>query len=158
MIASLAYAGRIFENNDYIDAAKKCAKFIKNNLTNKNGRLLGRFREGEAANLGLLDDYAYYVWGLIELYESTFQAEYLKEAVKLNKDMMSLFLDKEHGGFYLYGEDAEELILRPKEIYDGALPSGNSIAIFNMAKIANILEDMICQKIQEDNLVPLEKQ
>lgn len=141
MIASLAHAGRIFENNDYINAAKKCAEFIKNNLSNENGRLWGRFREGEAANLGLLDDYAYYVWGLIELYESTFQAEYLKEVVKLNKDMMSLFLDKEHGGFYLYGEDAEELILRPKEIYDGALPSGNSIAIFNMAKIANILED-----------------
>lgn len=141
MIASLAYAGRIFKNDDYINAAKKCVRFIKSNLINDKGRLLGRFREGEAANLGLLDDYAYYTWGLIELYETTFEVGYLKEAIKLNQDTLELFLDKEQGGFYLYGEDAEELILRPKDIYDGALPSGNSVAVFNMIKLSNILED-----------------
>ncbi|WP_097028467.1 thioredoxin domain-containing protein [Clostridium peptidivorans] len=141
MIASLAYAGRIFENDEYLNAAKRCVEFIRNNLINDKERVLGRFRDGEAANLGLLDDYAYYTWGLIELYESTLEVKYLKEAIKLNGDTLKLFLDKEHGGFYLYGEDAEELILRPKDIYDGALPSGNSVAVFNMIKLSNILED-----------------
>ncbi|MGE5628800.1 MAG: thioredoxin domain-containing protein [Solirubrobacterales bacterium] len=139
MIAALAYGGRVFENSQYIEAAENSAKFIIHKLINEEERLLSRFREGEASNLGLLEDYAFLVFGLIELYEVTLDSFYLDKAVSLNDDMIKLFYDQEHGGFFLYGEDGEELIMRPKDFYDGAVPSGNSAALINMVRLSKIL-------------------
>ncbi|MFL0269883.1 thioredoxin domain-containing protein [Candidatus Clostridium radicumherbarum] len=140
MIAALSYGGRVLKNNNYIDAARSAVKFIFKNLVREDSRLLARYRDGEAAHLGYLEDYAFLIWGLIELYESTFETEYLSKALELNSEMLILFSD-EKGGFYLYGADSEELIIRPKEIYDGALPSGNSAAAYNLIRLARITGD-----------------
>lgn len=87
MIAALAYAGKVFDDSMYIEEAEEAVKFIYDNLVNEKGRLLARYREGEAAYEGYSEDYAFLIWGLIELYESSFKTEYLKKALKLNGDM-----------------------------------------------------------------------
>lgn len=138
MIAALAYAGRTLNNKNYIEASENAVKLIFKELIREDGRLLARYRDKEAAYLGYLDDYAFLIWGLIELYESTFNIEYLKKALILNKDMIKLFNDENNGGFFLNGKDGEEMIIRSKEIYDGALPSGNSVTAFNLIRLARI--------------------
>lgn len=138
MIAALAYAGKVLENKEYIDAAKKSADFILAKLVRADGRLLARYREGEAANLGLLEDYAFLIWGLIEIYEADLSSIYLNKALELNDQMLRLFYDTEHGGLYLYATDSEKLIVRPKELYDGAIPSGNSVATLNISRLSKI--------------------
>lgn len=138
MIAALAYAGRIFDNSMYIQEAKEAVDFIYENLFREDGRLLARFREGDSAYLAYSEDYAFLIKGLIELYQATFEADYLKKAVELNNDMFKYFWDKDEGGFFLYGEDSEELIWRPKEVYDGAIPSSNSVAALNMLRLGSI--------------------
>lgn len=142
MITALAYAGRIFDNPMYTQEAKEAVDFIYENLFREDGRLLARFREGDSAYLAYSEDYAFIIKGLIELYQSTFEADYLKKAVDLNNDMFRYFWDKDEGGFFLYGEDSEELIWRPKEVYDGAIPSSNSVAALNMLKLGSLKGDL----------------
>ncbi|MDD2402370.1 MAG: thioredoxin domain-containing protein, partial [Clostridia bacterium] len=141
MIVALAIGGRVLENSQYLSAAEKAMEFILLKLINKEGRLLARYREGEAAYLAYLDDYAFLVWGLIELYETTYKPEYLEKALNFNKEMMLYFWDEDKGGFYLTGEDSEELLTRSKEIYDGAIPSGNSVAALNLLRLADLSGD-----------------
>lgn len=141
MIAAMAYAGRVMGSKEYIDCAEKAFNFIIGNLVREDGRLLARYREGEAAYPAYLDDYAFLVWGLIELYQATFKPDYLKHALDMSREMIGLFWDGKEGGLYLYGEDSEELIARPKEIYDGAIPSGNSVAALNMLRLAMMTGD-----------------
>ena len=138
MIAAMATAGRILENPEYTTIAEKAINFIMANMFDDRGRLLSRFRDNEAANKGYLDDYAFLVSGLIETYEATFKPYYLEKACNLTDDMIINFWDKEKGGFFLYGKDSEQLISRPKEIYDGAIPSGNSVATMNMLRLASM--------------------
>ncbi|MFH2012020.1 MAG: thioredoxin domain-containing protein [Pseudomonadota bacterium] len=138
MIASLAKGYKVFGDQDYINAAKKASSFILGKLKKKNGRLFRRYRQGDVSYPAYLDDYAALVWGLIELYEATFDASYLEEAVSLNKDMIELFWDNSKSGFYFTGEDNEILIARAKEIYDGAIPSGNSVATLNLLRLARM--------------------
>jgi len=138
MIAAMAYGGRALNNEAYIHAARKSATFILNNLTREDGRLLARYRDGEAAYLATIDDYAFMVWGLIELYETTFDTIFLEHALKLNNEMLQYFWDEKDGGLFIYGHDSEKLLIRPKEIYDGATPSGNSVAALNMLKLLRI--------------------
>ncbi|MEA4826805.1 MAG: thioredoxin domain-containing protein, partial [Clostridium sp.] len=142
MIAALAYGGKVLKNNSYINEAKEAVRFIYEKLVREDGRLLARYREGEAAYLAYSDDYAFLIWGLIELYEATFDFQYLKKAMDLNNDMYRYFWDKEGEGFFLYGEDSEELIWRPKEIYDGAIPSGNSVAALNILRLGKLTGDL----------------
>lgn len=141
MIAALAYAGRIFDDQTYTEAAERAAGFIFNKLEREDGRLLSRYRDGEASFPAYAEDYAFVIWGLIELYENTFDAYYLKKAISLNKDLIKYFWDDENGGLFFYGNDSEELIMRPKEIYDGAIPSANSVAAYNMLRIARLIND-----------------
>jgi len=153
MIAALAIGGRILGEDLYTKAAEKAVDFINHRLTDEKGRLLARYREGEAAYLGYLDDYAYFVWGLIELYYTTYNPTYLEQAFKRSQDMIQLFWDNEKGGFFLYGKDGEKLITRPKEIYDGAVPSGNSVAALNLIRLARVtgdnkLEDIALEQIR----------
>lgn len=138
MIAALAHGGRIFDNEDYIHRAEKAMDFILDNMINKEGRLMARYREGEIAHLGYLEDYAFLVHALIELYEANFNVKYLAKALELNENMLKLFKDEDQGGLFLYGIDGEELIVRPKDIYDGAIPSGNSVATLNMLRLARL--------------------
>jgi len=136
MIMALSKAAKALQKPEYAEAAARAVRFIRSRLRREDGRLLARYRDGEAAFPAYLDDYAFLVWGLIELYEATFDINHLKFALELNDDMIRLFWDKDKGGFFFYGEDAEQLFTRPKEIYDGAMPSGNSVAALNLLKLA----------------------
>jgi len=138
MIAALSIAARILNKKEYAIAAENAAEFIFKNLMRNDGRLLARYRDGEASILAYVDDYAFFIWGLIELYELTFKSEYLIKAVKLNEDLVKYFWDNKNGGLYIYGSDGEQLIARPKEIYDGATPSGNSVAALNFQRLARM--------------------
>ncbi len=138
MIAAMAYCGRILGQDRYISAAGKCAGFILEKLVRHDGRLLARYRDGEAALPAYLEDYAFLVWGLLELYQATYDVYYLKNALKFNEHMLDLFGGENSTGLYLYGHDSEELIIRPMESYDGAIPSGNSVAVMNLLRIARL--------------------
>jgi uncharacterized protein YyaL (SSP411 family) len=144
MIAALAIGGRVLEEQatEYLGAAEKAFAFLRQKLVNGDGRLLARYRDGEAAYPAYLDDYAFLVWALLELYESTGHEEYLAEAVSWNERMLTLFGVEEEEGktlhLYFNGQDSEILIVRPREIYDGALPAGNSVAAWNLLRLAEI--------------------
>jgi len=105
-------------------------------MRESRGRLLHRYRDSEAAIPAGIDDYAFFIYGLIELYEATFEAGYLKTAIQLCEDSLRHFWDEENGGFYNTSDDSEVLLVRNKEIYDGAIPSGNSIAMLNLLRLA----------------------
>lgn len=153
MIAALAKGAQVLNRKEYSKVADQAVHFILKNLRKENGRLMARYREGEAAYPAYLDDYAFLIWGLIEQYEATYNPEYLQSALELNQQMKDLFWDKERGGFFFYGEDAENLLARPKEIYDGAIPSGNSVAALNLIRLARLTGD---QKLEEDAQAQLE--
>ena len=138
MIAALARAAYVLDNRNYAAAASKAADFILQNLTANNGRLLKRYRQGRSGLAAHLNDYAFMVWGLIELYQATYQIEYLKQAIELNEKMLVHFWDQQNGGLYITADDAEKLLVRSKEIYDGAIPSGNSVAVYNLLRLAHL--------------------
>jgi len=138
MAASFAIGGRILKDKNLINTAKRAVSFIKSRLLREDGRLLARYRDGSADIPAFLDDYAYLQWAFIELYQSTFEPEYLADAVAINDEINRLFLDTEKGGFFFYGDDAEKLIARPKDAYDGAMPSGNSVMAMNLLKLSRI--------------------
>ncbi len=137
MIAALAKAGRAFGEPRYTQAAQRAADFILQKAR-KNDRLLHRYREGEAAITAHLDDYAFLCWGLLELYEADFDARRLQSALDLNRSMLAHFWDGQKGGLYLTADDSEELLTRSKEVYDGAVPSGNSVAMWNLLRLSRM--------------------
>ncbi len=141
MTAALARAAAAFDEPRYAEAAKKAADFIQEKITGPDGRLYHRYREGERAFPGYLDDYAFHVWGLIEIYEATFEVKYLKRALELNSRMLEHFLDEESGGFYFTSDETESLLVRRKGSYDAAMPSGNSIAMLNLIRLGRITAD-----------------
>jgi uncharacterized protein YyaL (SSP411 family) len=149
MIAALAKGNQVLGDPAYGEAARSAAEFILQNLKTADGGLLRRYRQGDVAHPGYLDDYAFLVWGLIELYEATFDISYLEEAVGLNEAMIDIFWDKEGGGLYFTGEGNEPLITRSKEIYDGALPSGNSVAALNFLRLARLTGNVELEKRSE---------
>ncbi len=137
MIAALAKGAQVFEDDKYAHAAKRAADFILSNRMN-NRRLYHRCRAGEVSIQAFLDDYAFIIWGLLELYETTFELRYLQTALELNSDMLEHFWDAENGGFYFTADDAEKVLLRKKELYDGAVPSGNSVAMLNLIRLSKM--------------------
>lgn len=134
MTAALAKAGRVFHAPSYTERAVLAMRFIEDNLY-QDGRLMARFRDGEAKFKGYLDDYANLLWACSELYAATFETNYLQKGKLLADDMVTLFWDESDGGFFLNGHDSEAMISREKEIYDGALPSGNSVAGVMLARM-----------------------
>jgi uncharacterized protein YyaL (SSP411 family) len=138
MIAALAKAYQALGQSAYRDAAQRSADFLIETMKRPDGSLNRRFRQGETAIPGFLEDYAFVVWGLIELYESTFEVRYLNEALALNQTMIDLFHDPGEGGFLFSGKDNEQLIAQSKEIYDGATPSGNSVAVMNLLRLGRM--------------------
>ena len=141
MIAGLAKAGRVFGKPAWIQRARQAFSFVKEHLVTPEGRLLARYRDGHAAFNAYTDDYANLIFAALELYESTFDTVYLSQAIAWQTDMLSLFWDDVADGFFLYGSDSESLIARPKEIYDGATPSGNSVAVMNLLRLADVTGD-----------------
>lgn len=140
MISALAYGSQVLSEPFYAKAAGKAADFILQKMS-RDGRLLRRFREGEAAVPAFHDDYAFFILGLLDLYETTFEIGRLEEAKRLALEMLRLFWDGQNGGFFYTGSDAEPLIVRAKEFYDGATPSGNSAAALALLRLHRMTGD-----------------
>ncbi|MFX1437182.1 MAG: thioredoxin domain-containing protein [Promethearchaeota archaeon] len=138
MIAALAKGGIAFKEDKYIEIAKKAANFILSNLTDSNSKLLHRYKDGVSEINGFLTDYSFFIWGLTELYEATFNINYLKSALELHKTQIEDFWDKNIGGFFFTSRYSEQLLTKQKDIYDGAIPSGNSIAMLNLLRLSYI--------------------
>lgn len=137
-LAALARAGLILDEPCYLDAARLTAGFLEEKLTGSDGKLLARWRDGDAAHPGKLDDYAFYAYGLLELYGATFDVSYLARAAELANQLLERFFDRERGGFYPYASDGEQLLTRTKDAYDGAMPSGNSVAALVLSRLARL--------------------
>jgi uncharacterized protein YyaL (SSP411 family) len=149
MIAAIAKAGRAFNNADYTASAEQAAEFVLTNLRDGD-ELLHRYRGGSAGIRAKVDDYAFLVWGLIELYESTFEVKYLQTAVELNKTMIADFWDDKNGGLFFATLAQEDLIVRMKEVYDSAIPSGNSVAMLNFIRLGRLTADPTLEKRAAD--------
>lgn len=152
MIAAFAKAAKVMQNPAYSKAAGTAADLIWSRMRQPDGRLLARYRDGDAAFTGYLDDYAFLMWGLVELYEATGQVEYLKRALTLKDIMIEDFWDEADGGFYFSSKQGEALLSRSKEIYDGALPSGNSVAALQLGKLAAMTQDSALKAIVDQQL------
>ena len=139
MIAALALAGRLLDKPDWTDAATRAADFVLAELRDASGALLHRFRDGEAALPGNLADHAFMSWGLFELYQATFDPRWLRESATLQDIVHARFQDEARGGFFLIDADQDELPARPKELYDGAIPSGNGVAAYNALRLGRLL-------------------
>lgn len=137
VISALSIAGRILDNESYIKKAIECYEFISAQMFNEKNQLMHRYKDGKAEIDAKLDDYASIIWALIELYRSTFTAKYLLRAVELTDYTITHFSDSA-GGFFFTPDYGEKLIARSKEIYDGAIPSGNSVMFNNLIKLARI--------------------
>jgi len=137
MIAALSQGGQVLGGEVYIDAAKNAVKFVLESLRDDNGRLMKRSRLGKAGLQPHLDDYSFMVFGLLNLYEATFDPSYLASALELTEIMIEDFSDK-NGGFFIGSKDAEKLMIRAKDSYDGAIPSGNSVAALNLFRLGKI--------------------
>ncbi|MEM1483953.1 thioredoxin domain-containing protein [Oscillospiraceae bacterium PP1C4] len=138
MIAAFAKAYQVLGDEWYRLTAEKAMRFTEEKLINEKGRLCVRYRDGETLGSGYLDDYAFTAWASLCLYEATFDIIHLKKALSYTSQIIELFADRKGGGFYLYGEDNENLITRPKETYDGAIPSGNSVAGYLLIKLSKL--------------------
>ena len=138
MIAALAKGAQAFNEPQYAEVACRAVDFILGNMRKANGRLWHRHRGEQTGLEANLDDYAFLVWGLIELYEATFDASHLEFALELTSDMVKHFWDEGSGGFYLVPDDGESLLVRKKDIYDGAIPSGNSVAMLNLLRLGRM--------------------
>ena len=136
MIVALARASSVLSEPRYFQAAVKAVGFILERMKSENGTLCHRYAKGEKAIDGFLDDYAFLVWGLLEIYEACFEDKFLQAALELTKTMTSRFWDEKDGGFYFTAKGAETAVPRRKEVYDGALPSGNSVALLNLLRLA----------------------
>lgn len=151
MIGALAMMYRIFGKEVYLQQAKAAYDFIEQHQQEEDV-LFVSCREGRCQGKGFLDDYAFYGFALINLYEATLDRSYLDKAVRYCKKAIADFGDKVQGGFYLYGRENEQLILIPKETYDGAIPSGNSVMAYNLVKLRNLLLESEWQEQAEKQL------
>jgi len=141
MISAFAKGYQVLGDETYLNAATKATEFILNTLYTPNThRLLRRYRQGEAGIDGKLDDYAFFVQALLDLYESSLNPRYLTTAIRLTETMQTLFEDKSNGGFFNSQEGDASVILRMKEDHDGAEPSPNSIAALNLLRLAQMTD------------------
>jgi uncharacterized protein len=138
MIAALAKGTQALGDPVYAQAAGKAARFILETMRTTEGGLYRRYREGQVAYPGFLDDYAFFIWGLIELYETFFDIRFLEEAAALNQRLIDLFWDEEMGGCFFTPGEGEKLIFREKDLYDGATPSGNSVTALNFLRLGRM--------------------
>jgi hypothetical protein len=151
MISAFSYMYRIFNDTKYLDAAENAYKFIDKSLTD-NDVLYVSWRNGNKSGKGFIDDYAFNTFALINLYEATLDKSYLDKAFTLTQKAIDSFYDNDNGGFYLYGNDNEQLIVKPKEVYDSALPSGNSVMCYNLLKLSLLIQDEKLQAISEQQM------
>ena len=134
MIAAMCHLYRVTQNRTYLQAAEEAMEFVLENLC-EHHILYVSYREKKHSGIGFLDDYASVIFALIALYEATLEGNYLREAEIFCDKAIEDFYDPENQGFYLYGKENEQLLLRPKETYDGAIPSGNSLMAYNLVRL-----------------------
>jgi hypothetical protein len=151
-IAAFCKAAQAFDNENYMKTAMKAANFFMENMTDTDGKMKHRYRDGEVAIDAFLEDYAFFTWGLIELYQTTFDVKYLEHALKLTDYQIAHFNDDENGGFFHTSDKAEEMIFRSKEIYDGAIPSGNSVTAMNLLRLAKITGNTELEELADKTL------
>lgn len=135
MTAAFANASRILAEEEYLRTARKTADFLERRLT-RGDTVYSGITDGKLGARGFLDDYAFYVFALLSLHQATLEEAYLDRAAELAQKAVSEFFDGERGGFFFSGAGNERLILRPKETYDGALPSGNSVMAYNLSRLS----------------------
>lgn len=145
MIATLSLGGKVLHNDKYIAKAEEIGDFILTKLIH-NGRLYTSYKDGELRNKGVLDDYAYVVWGLLELYKVTLNDNWLNAAEEITNNMIDLFY--EDGNLYLSTSD-DNIPIRTKNTYDGAIPSGNNIAVLNLMNLYAITNNNDYKDIYE---------
>jgi uncharacterized protein len=150
MIAALAKGAQVLDDEEgrYLSAAKKAFRFITEKLAGhgRPGHLFHRFRAGEAAVDGNADDYAFMLWGAIELYLASFDLEYLKQALNWADILLEDFWDSKSGGLFFTSPRSEKLIVRKKESYDGAVPSANSVAMWNLLRLARMTGNLVFEE------------
>ncbi len=151
MIAAMCSLYRISEKAEYLDAAKRADRFISEKLCEGDDMFVS-FRNGRLGVKGFLDDYAAYLFAQLSLYSATLENKYLNCALQMTEKINRCFLDEIGGGYYLYGNDHEELILRPKETYDGAIPSGNALMAWNLVQLSQLVEDKQIHRFAEQQL------
>ena len=151
MIAALCRLYRCSRDHRYLEAAKKAQGFIENSLFSQD-TLYVSFRDGKLGEHGFLDDYAGYIFALLSLYDATLEETFLRRAMQLTRETVTQYYDSEHGGFYLSGRDNETLLFRPKECYDGALPSGNSLITYVLVRLNALLPDYSTENILNKQL------
>ena len=140
MIAAMCYLYRVTQNEKYLGVAEQAQTFIDNKLC-ENDSLFVSWREGQHSGKGFLDDYANEIFALLSLYEATLDKSYLSRAKLLCDKSISLFYDETSSGFFLNSGENEKLIMRPKETYDGAMPSGNSMMAYNLLRLSHYFEN-----------------
>lgn len=148
LVAALAIAARSLAAADYLERAEAAYTFIENNLY-RSGRLLARWRQGEAKHLAYIDDYAFLLWAANELHAASENLSWLEKGKKIARQMRELFWDEDAGGFFFTGHDGEKLIHRPKESSDGALPSGNSVAARELIRLARLTGEPEYEKLAD---------
>lgn len=139
MISAIARAAKIFPNSNYEKTAISAVNFLVTTLMDNNGVLMKRYRNGSAGLPAFLEDYAYTIWALIEMYQLTFDITYIKTAQSLSDYQYTHFWDENDGGFFVTPDNGEKLLIRSKEVYDGAIPSGNSVSAYNFIRLSRIL-------------------
>jgi uncharacterized protein YyaL (SSP411 family) len=141
MIGAMARGGAILGSTSYVGAAARAADFLLNAMVQLDGTILRRYRAGEAGIGGMLDDYVFLADGLLDLYEATFEHRYLDAAINLMRKADELFGDPEAGGYYASAQADASALMKLKDDYDGAEPSGNSVALMNLARLSRITGD-----------------
>ena len=141
MIAALALGARILNKPEYESAARRAAEFILSQMTDGSGRLYHRYRDGELAVKAQASDYAFLILGLLSLYQTTFEVAIAEKARTLQEIMIEDFWDEKNGGFFSTSGESSDLPVRPKELYDGAIPSANSVALSNLVTLFRLTGD-----------------
>lgn len=150
MISAFSFGGGVLAEPRYVQAAQKAMDFLLRELVDESGQLCHRYRDGEAAIRGQLDDYAFFLQALLDLYEETFEEKYIERAIFFASEMVKLFWDAAGFGFFSASHEARDLFLREKELYDGAMPSGNSIAALSLLRLSRLtLQDPWKEKASE---------
>ncbi|MFW5873701.1 MAG: thioredoxin domain-containing protein, partial [Bacillota bacterium] len=151
-IAAFARASRVLNEDKYYSIAEKAYNFINTNLKNQDGSLLERYRDNEADHPAQAEAYSFLIFGLIELYQARYNPKFIKEAINLNKIMLNKFWDEKSGGLFVTMKEQNDLPFNKKEIYDGAIPSTNSIAALNWYRLFSLSYDNKYRKLVEKQL------
>ena len=136
MISAYAKAGRVFDDVRYTQRAQQALTFLETHLM-EDDRLHVRYRHGDVQGNGFLDDYSFLTEAYLELHQTTQQISYLKHAIRLTERMMKDFSDKD-GSFFFTSNEGETLLVRPKDVYDGVKPAGNSTAVSNLLRLSQL--------------------